>query len=30
LGNGDKQETVVLLWYRTSDESGEKSSLEIE
>jgi hypothetical protein len=30
LGNGDKLETVVLLWYRTSDESGEKSSLEIE
>jgi hypothetical protein len=30
LGNGDKLETVVLLWYTTSDESGEKSSLEIE
>jgi hypothetical protein len=29
LGNGDKLETVVLLWYTTSDES-EKSSLEIE
>ena len=30
LGNGDKVETVVLLWYTTSDESGEKSSLEID
>jgi hypothetical protein len=30
LGNGDKVETVVLLWYTTSDESGEKSSLEVE
>jgi hypothetical protein len=30
LGNGNKLETVVLLWYTTSDESGEKSSPEIE
>jgi hypothetical protein len=22
LGNGDKLETVVLLWYQTSDETG--------
>ena len=29
-GNGDKLEAVVLLWYTTTDESGEKSSLEIE
>jgi hypothetical protein len=30
LGNGDKVETVVLLLYKMPDQSGEKSSLEID